>query len=170
MTRGKENDMIYAKMKKLAKDLMDMEYPGGPFQCVVATDGKGKCSVNGREYKEAALALADLNGMFTMQIVGSHHHCPAGGVDAGTLGSLGDILRADDEDFYIADWRAAKAWLAAHAIVERPQNGPAFLFYDEEDGFLIAKEGITEETLAAIRGAIFGEVTLDDLPGKEQNK
>lgn len=156
---------IFAELKKIWNFIDSMGFPGKPsFEAFVATDGEGRVLVNGREYEkgEAYLALVDINATFMMQIVGSDLHSSANGVVCGTISSTKKIVDAEDEKFFLADPRAAKAWLLAHKIVEEP-DGPSFVYYEEDCGNLLVKEKITEENLVDAERMMLGINELEDL-------
>lgn len=153
---------IFAKLKKIQKSIDEMDYPGMPFQAFVATDGEGKILVNGREYREAYLALMDINSMFMMQVVGSDLFSPANGVTCGVVSSTKRILDAEDDSFMIEDADAAKAWLLAHKIIEEP-DGPSVVFYEEETGFLFVKERLDEAGVSYVEQRLLGINEIKDL-------
>ena len=146
---------IFTRLKKLYKSIAEMDYPGMPFQAFVATDGKGKILVNGREYREVTLALMDINSMFMMQVVGSDLFSPANGVTNGVISPTKRILSAKDDEFMIASADAAKAWLLAHKIIEEP-DGPSVVYYEEETGFLLAKERLDEARVYYVEQKVLG--------------
>lgn len=146
--------MSFEKFKQIWGAIDEMAYPGAPFMAFIARDGE-KILVNGREYTEPGTALADINSIFIMQIVGSDLHRSADGVSCGAIAPVKTILAAGEGDFSIADASAAQAWLLAHKIIEDP-NGPSMVYYDEDLNFVFADENISEEKAELLEHELIG--------------
>ena len=153
---------IFAKLKNIYRSISSMDYPGMPFQAFVATDGKGKILVNGREYREGYLALMDINSMFMMEVVGSDLFSPANGVTSGVISPTKRILGAKDDEFMVVNADAAKAWLLAHKIIEEP-DGPSIVYFEEETGFLFVKERLDEAGVSYAEQRLLGINEIKEL-------